>query len=327
MSAACSLIPARHSRAADARLVELHDWIRGLTVTSRLSLTDVDRLIDHRFLHRQELSCATCHSAMELATWHETPNYVTWRCPTAGCRNTHTVTTDSFFHRHHVSIIQMFMIARMLESRHSFTQIAREVDLTRETVRAIWIEMIDRMQAWLDAHLFNADYVFGRWDQIEIDEAMVKWKAPDRKRPWVSGDSQANRGDWIVGMISRVDRRIVIQCIEDRTRESLIEPIQEALQRGATVITDALVTYDALDTDYDHHTINKRVDGFAQVQSCERHRSLNVHVNHCESLWSKVRDYARQRHINRRADAPYLCIEFMFNYYNRHLCDALKVDM
>jgi hypothetical protein len=126
-------------------------------------------------------------------------------------------------------------------------------------------------------------------------------------------------------MINRTRTRCFILCVTDRTASSLVEPIEDMVEEGAPVFSDALGVYHHLDGTYRHWMINKKKEGFARRAHGERGETVNVHVNNIESLWSKVRDLARQRHLNSSADAPYLCIEFMYRFYHDDLYELIQV--
>lgn len=327
MSALCAMLPAQHTRAADSELATFHDWIRSLTSTSHLTFDAVNMLIDRQFLIRHNSPCTRCNRELRLVNVARQRDGIVWQCSGTGHHQTIALSVGSFFFKRKQSIIEWFLIIRMLEMKHSFTQIADALTHDHHIIRNCWIALIERMELWLDTNVFDAEYVFGRWEQVEIDECCINWRAPKRDIDWSSDDTAGGSGDWIIGMISRDQHSMIIFAVDDRTADSLIEPIEDLIQPGATLLTDALSTYNALNTHYDHHDINKRVDGFAQRQSCDRHHSINIHVNRCEAMWSQFRNYARQRRINTAGDATYLCIEYMHKFYVHHFCDALKVEM
>lgn len=185
--------------------------------------------------------------------------------------------------------------------------------------------MIGSMKQWLEANLADAEYLFGRWDQVEIDEVHMRWTGHQPNWSWITSDShQSDEGAWILGLINRAQHRCWLLCVEDRSKRPLIEPIKKLVAPGAVILTNALPTYSLLDTQNRHLVINKRVDGFARIQLDTAGHQPNVNVNHCEAMWSRVRELARTRCINTPADAQYLCIEFMYKFYHNHICETLN---
>ncbi len=322
-----ALQPAHLTRRQQQSTAQLLSLISSFTRDSRLNPSSVQLLIEHGYLLPFTDPCEHCGHPMRLGTLRSAIDGVVWHCSYSRCCSRVTIRQFSWFADRGASIPAWFVLLRLLAVKCSFAQIAPEVGMCENTIREVWKELTDRMQLWLDAHIFDAEYVFGKREQLEIDEAYIKWKGVKHEWSWIDDESSQENGDWVFGMINRTATRCWILCVTYRTADSLCEPVYDVVEPGTTVFTDALGVYHNLAGTYHHYVINKKKEGFARHERKESGKDVHVHVNHIESLWSKVRDLARQRHINSSADAPRLCIEFMYRFYNPTLCDLLKLNV
>jgi hypothetical protein len=61
------------------------------------------------------------------------------------------------------------------ECQDSFKQIEQECHYTAKSIRKFWLILIDKMKHWLDVNIFNAEFVFGDWDMVEVDELNINF--------------------------------------------------------------------------------------------------------------------------------------------------------
>ena len=72
----------------------------------------------------------------------------------------------------------------------------------------------------------------------------------------------------MLGLRSRFNDKVFLRPIEDRTTASVVDPILAHVELGATIISDALSSYQELTPDgYRHHVINKAQEGFSRYQA------------------------------------------------------------
>lgn len=324
MSARILHEPAHITRQQTARTNAIRALIDRLTLAASLTVADVENLIQSGFLRPKQENCDHCGGELRLAADSRCGDKVAWRCQSTQCRRTLSIRAGSWFSGSKVTIIQRLLLIRKIELGLSFHQIEQEGIINHHAARQIWLGVVARMETWLDANIFACEFVFGTHELIEVDECYVHWKGPRYDLAFLDDEKAAPDGKWILGMINRSRSCCWLLPIEDRMRASIIEPIEDVVAPGAIILTDALNVYDVLNAQFDHHVINKKQDGFAQLQSCRHIGQLNVNVNHCESLWKDFRLLARNRHLTHCKDVPALCIEFMYKFFHAEFHEAIK---
>lgn len=203
--------------------------------------------------------------------------------------------------------------------------------MSRHLIHNIYIMLVQKMATSLEHLVFSPDQtLFQVGDEVEIDEALMYWREDGVWLSWLSW-SRDSRGEWIVGLISRrkegTQQRLKLFCAEGRSREDLIDEIEDEIESHTRIYTDALSTYTALKENYDHYVINKATEGFLKVIHPRGKGEIKVHVNSIESTWSKVRGLARKRSLNTPADIPYLIIEYMYVFYQLCWFDLARISI
>lgn len=154
---------------------------------------------------------------------------------------------------------------------------------------------------------------------MEIDESKMKWKV-DHDNVDCIDECEEGEGEWLLGLVERNTGVCWIELIQDRSKDSIIPPIHSMIDKKASIITDALETYNLLDNEYRHHVINKTKEGFARLGPT---RSLSIHVNTSESLWSKLRAFSRAKKHNNVNSVHRIVHEFIFDRFNLSFFDLI----
>jgi len=178
------------------------------------------------------------------------------------------------------------------------------------------------MENWLEREKFNEEFMFTRFQLMEIDECYMKWKGEPVNYSFLDSPERET-GKWVLGLISRDRSKVWFYCMEDGTKNYLLDPIRDVVEPNSTILTDAYHVYDQLDNEFHHLKINKKREGFART---DEKSNIRVHVNLCENLWKNVRALAHDRHLNRPEDVPLLLIEFMFRFYQGTVMELIKVE-
>ncbi len=88
----------------------------------------------------------------------------------------------------------------------------------------------------------------------------------------------------------------------------------DVTEEKTIIHSDALSTYNQFNTNFIHLTINKKKEGFSQI---DESTGILKTVNHIENIWKHLRQLERERHMNRPEDVVYICIEYMFQFYKQ----------
>lgn len=215
---------------------------------------------------------------------------------------------------------------KLLSAKASFSFIAGQTSISHSHLREIYVCLTQRMGEYLDAFVFDRDPLFEINDEVEIDEAYMHWRHRIVDLDW-GRPEESQTGDWVVGLISRpregIHQRLRLFCARGRKKSHLIPEIEDSIESGARVFTDALSTYKVLKDDYRLFVINKKEEGFSKIIHPYRVGEINVNVNTIEGQWRWLRSLARKRGLNNPSDVPYLCIEYMYNFYGFSWFDLL----
>ena len=154
--------------------------------------------------------------------------------------------------------------------------------------------------------MYSHPVLFDKDETVEVDETREIWTIDD-PLPYTT-EIKEGKGEWVLGLRSRLMDKVFLRPIGDRTTASVVDSILAHLERGATVIPDALSSYEELKTDgYRHFSINKTQESFSRYQD-----GLDemVDVNSIEATWEQFRKYLNRHHKYGDRHVLYVC-----NYY------------
>ncbi len=109
---------------------------------------------------------------------------------------------------------------------------------------------------------------------------------------------------------SRVRTRVIVN-----KRSQLQPAIRESVTEGANVYTDARMSYQGLEADYDHNVIDRAI----------MYAEVNVHTNGLENFWSLLK---RAIHGTYVSIEPFHLVRYLdeqsFRFNNRTMTDASR---
>lgn len=138
---------------------------------------------------------------------------------------------------------------------------------------------------------------------VEIDETMIGGKRKGKRGRGAEGKTV------VFGMVERKGR-IKTQVVDDVKRKTLQPIIESNVEKGSTVCTDELKTYNNLNKlGYDHDSVNHGRKQYAKG---------STHTNTAEGYWSQLKrsidgthHHVSKKHLDKYAD------EFEFRYNHR----------
>jgi len=113
--------------------------------------------------------------------------------------------------------------------------------------------------------------------EVEVDETFIGGKARNmhakKRKEKISGRGASGKA--IVAAVLERGGKVRATVVEKRRKKQLQELVRENVKAGSTVYTDELLSYDGLENDYTHQTIN-HAECYVQGQ---------VHTNNAENFW------------------------------------------
>jgi transposase-like protein len=218
-----------------------------------------------------KIACPTCGS--EKLTW--LPKARVWKCYTGHLRPTFSLKTDTIFEDSPIPLEKWLCAAWMLigcKNGISSYEIHRGLGVTQKTA---WF-MLHRIRLAMQDKGFNK--LAG---EIEVDETFIGGKARNMhksKRVEKIQGRGADGKEVVFGMVER-GGKVVVDHVETRRKKELQSAIRERVEAGAAIFSDELLSYDGLDSDYQHQVINHAVE----------YVNGNVHTNTMENFWSLLK--------------------------------------
>jgi transposase-like protein len=159
----------------------------------------------------------------------------------------------------------------MIQNNVPRKAISNLLKISQVTVTKQHIKLMQFVQRYNNTHpiFFLAN------EEIEIDEMIEDW------------NDGTEHGSAFFTMCSRQTGKVHIEAVRDKAGGSLLPIIDQHIQIGATIISDAWTAYKVLSQrGYQHKVINKKQDGFCRT---EEKTNIKIHVNRVENLHAYIR--------------------------------------
>jgi transposase-like protein len=199
---------------------------------------------------------------------------LTWTC--LDCRKQFSVKVGTIFEDSPVALNKwltaMWMLGNCKNGVSSY-EIGKAVKVTQKT-------------AWFMMHRLRFAQHGGKVNKmsgtVEADETFVGGEArfmhKDKREAKIHGRGPVGK-QIVFGLLERNTGRVHLEHVETRRKHELTGIVRKHVRRGSEVMTDELLSYDGLDSEYAHKVINhaeKYVDG-------------TVHTNRMENFWSLLK--------------------------------------
>ena len=200
------------------------------------------------------------------------PGFYECRC----CGLVYTVRTGTIFERSHIPLNKwIFAIYLVVTARKGISsmQLSKELGIGQ---KAAWF-LLQRIRKACEDDNGGNGFLQGI---VEIDEAYLGGLEANRHE---SKKKKAGRGpngkEVALGMKER-DGKVAIKHLPSSKGEHIRPEIEKTIAKGSTLCTDEAPVYEALQSQYDHKTVNhsakQYVDGMA-------------HTNSIESVWAVLK--------------------------------------
>ena len=233
-----------------------------------------------------------------------------WTC--LACRKQFSVKIGTIFEDSPIGLdkwlVAMWMVGNCKNGVSSY-EIARALRVTQKTA---WF-MNQRIRHAM--HHGNINKMSGT---IEADETFVGGAARfmhHRKREEKIHGRGPMGKEIVFGLLERKTGKVRLHHVETRRKGELTSIVRENVRKGSQVMTDELLSYDGLDSEYAHKIINhaeKYVDGA-------------VHTNGMENFWSLLKRAIKGTYVSVE---PFHLFRYLdeqsFRYNERHDTDAQR---
>ncbi len=197
------------------------------------------------------------------------------RCNTKGCRKQFSYKVGTIFEDSPLGLDKWFVAVWCItncKNGISSCELGRALGVTQKTA---WF-MLHRIRLAMQVKSFKKFT-----GEIEVDETGVGGKSGNmhfvRRRLRIKGTGMTGKAI-VQGVLSR-GGEVRCQVVPNQKRAALQKTIRDNVETGSTVYTDSLKSYNGLDTDYVHETIDH----------AKSYVEARVHTNGMENFWSLLK--------------------------------------
>jgi transposase-like protein len=243
--------------------------------------SDADRCREYLVARRwpDGVTCPQCDSKNVL--WQ--PKYNRWQCGNLHDRRQFTAKTGTIFESSPLGLDKWLMAMWMVcncKNGVSSWEIHRTLGITQKS-------------AWFLDHRIRFALHQGSIEMLkgecEADETFIGGKArnmhTDVKKRRITGTGSKDKTA-VMGILERGDdckpkdrtkhSKVVTMVVPDRKKKTLQAEVKANVQAGSALYSDALLSYDGLESDYAHQVVDHAVE---YVRG-------KVHTNGLENFWS-----------------------------------------
>lgn len=231
-----------------------------------------------------------------------------WKC--LACKKQYSVKVGTIFEDSAIGLDKwlcaMWMLANCKNGISSY-EIARALEVTQKTA---WF-MLQRIRYAM--HHGTINKMSGT---VEADETFVggaaRFMHKHRRDAKIHGRGPMGK-EIVFGLLERKTGRVHVEHVETRRKGELTKIVRERVRKGSEVMTDELLSYDGLNSDYAHKVINH----------AEQYVDGNVHTNRMENFWSLLKRSIKGTYVSVE---PFHLFRYLdeqsFRYNERHDTDA-----
>jgi transposase-like protein len=197
-----------------------------------------------------------------------------WKC--LDCKKQFSVKVGTIFAESPIGLDKwlcaMWMLANCKNGVSSY-EIARALQVTQKTA---WF-MLHRIRYAIHHGTFNK-----MTGTVEADESFIGGKArnmhADKRAEKIHGRGPEGKAI-VFGLLDRETGKVRTSVVSSRRKHHLHREIRETVATGSALYTDALKSYDGLDSEYAHKV----------VDHAEAYVDGAVHTNRLENFWSLLK--------------------------------------
>jgi transposase-like protein len=235
-----------------------------------------------------------------------------WKC--LACKKQYSVKVGTIFEDSPVGLDKwlcaMWMLANCKNGVSSY-EVARALEVTQKTA---WF-MLHRIRYAM--HTGSINKITGT---VEADETFIGGKARnmhagERARK-IHGRGPIGKAI-VFGLLDRETGKVRTSVVGTRRKHHLHREIRENVAPGSELHTDALKSYDGLDSEYAHRV----------VDHAEAYVDGNVHTNRLENFWSLLKRAVKGTHVSVE---PFHLFRYLdeesFRYNERKATDRERIQ-
>src|SRR6266481_4503613 len=232
-----------------------------------------------------------------------------WKCYEGHERPTFSLKTGTIFEDSPIALEKWLVAAWLIVSCKngiSSYELHRGLKVTQKTA---WF-MNHRIRLGMQEGGFNLS------GEVEVDETFIGGKArnmhADKRAEKIHGRGPEGKAI-VFGLLDRETGKVRTSVVGSRRKEHLHREIRQNVAPGSELMTDALKSYDGLESEYAHKVIDH----------AEAYVDGNVHTNRLENFWSLLKRTIKGTYVSVE---PFHLFRYLdeqsFRYNERERTDA-----
>jgi len=267
---------------------------------------DADNALDEMADSRWSNGVTCQHCGAEKPMFLKTRRI--WKC--AKCRKQFSIKTKSVFEDSPISLDKwltaVWMVANCKNGISSY-EVARDLGVTQKTA---WF-MLHRIRLAMQDEVTGGKLS----GEVEVDETFIGGKARNMHKDVKARKIQGRTGPEGKAIVAAVPERggkVRARVIDKRRKSQLHALVNENVETGSSLYSDALKSYDGLGEDYKHQVVDHAIEYVRE----------NVHTNRAENFWSLLKRGINGTYVSVE---PYHLFRYVdeqaFRYNNRRDTD------
>jgi len=236
-----------------------------------------------------------------------------WKC--LDCKKQYSVKVGTIFEDSAIGLDKwlcaMWMLANCKNGISSY-EIARCLEVTQKSA---WF-MLQRIR-----HAMHHGTINKMSGTIEADETFIggaaRFMHAHKRDEKIRGRGPMGK-EIVFGLLERETGKVRVKHVGTRRKGELVSIVRENVTKGAEVMTDELLSYDGLNSEYAHKVINH----------AEQYVDGNVHTNRMENFWSLLKRSIKGTYVSVE---PFHLFRYLdeqaFRYNERKATDAERFQM
>ena len=153
--------------------------------------------------------------------------------------------------------------------------------------------------------------------EYEVDECHLRHVRVGRRKYY--------KDIWIGGILERVTGMVLLYQLPDKTRTSMIPPIQDNVPHGSFIYSDEYVVYRSLTAlEYSHFSVNHSKKEYA-CKEIVGGEDINIHINTLEGVNHEIRQHFSNKSSRNTERVNLILAEIMYRHSGRSLFSAFKI--
>lgn len=229
--------------------------------------------------------CIRCNNAdlpMRLQTRKSCIDGVTWRCVYG---HELSIRRNSFFEKSHISLRDIMLFVYEFLKHQTLWKTSLQTNFSYRSTAVDWANFVrDIFRQYTNDVVFNMKFS----GDIEVDESIFGRRSKN--------NMGARKGCrvWIVGIVERSSKRIILYPVECRPEEVLIRLIDTHVEKGSRIYTDGWAAYGKLNEHgYQHFTVIHSYQFTRKYVNIKTGEEVICHINSVEGAWAHAKKHFR----------------------------------